>query len=51
MLTRGLRLMPANLKLRMACVAAILVFAATLLVTLATLAVAERGMKSVIGDQ
>lgn len=51
MLTRGLRLIPATLKLRMACVAAILVFAATLLVTLATLAVAERGMKSVIGDQ
>ncbi|WP_306397868.1 diguanylate cyclase domain-containing protein [Telluria beijingensis] len=51
MLTRGLRLLPANLKLRMACVAAILVFAATLLATLATLAVAERGMKSVIGDQ
>lgn len=51
MLTSGLRLMPANLKLRMACVAAILVFVATLLVTLASLAVAERGMKSVIGDQ
>lgn len=51
MLTRGLRLMPANLKLRMACIAAILVFVATLLVTLASLAVAERGMKSVIGDQ
>lgn len=51
MLTRGWRLIPANLKLRMACVAAILVFAATLLVTLVTLAVAERGMKSVIGDQ
>ena len=51
MLTRGLRLMPANLKLRMACVAAVLVFVATLLVTLSTLAVAERGMKSVIGDQ
>ena len=43
--------MPANLKLRMACVAAVLVFVATLLVTLSTLAVAERGMKSVIGDQ
>ena len=51
MLTRGLRLLPVTLKLRMACVAAILVFVATLLVTLATLAVAERGMKSVIGDQ
>ncbi|RNF31363.1 diguanylate cyclase [Massilia aurea] len=51
MLKRGLRLMPANLKLRMACVAAVLVFVATLLVTLSTLAVAERGMKSVIGDQ
>jgi len=51
MLTRGLRLMPANLKLRMACIAAILVFVATLLATLASLAVAERGMKSVIGDQ
>lgn len=43
--------MPATLKLRMACIVAVLVFAATLLVTLATLAVAERGMKSVIGDQ
>lgn len=51
MVKRGLRLMPATLKLRMACVAALLVFVATLLVTLATLAVAERGMKSVIGDQ
>lgn len=51
MLKRGLRLVPATLKLRMACVAAILVFVTTLLVTLATLAVAERGMKSVIGDQ
>ncbi|WP_273036724.1 diguanylate cyclase domain-containing protein [Massilia timonae] len=51
MLKRGLRLLPANLKLRMACVAAVLVFVATLLVTLSTLAVAERGMKSVIGDQ
>jgi diguanylate cyclase (GGDEF)-like protein/PAS domain S-box-containing protein len=51
MLERGLRLMPANLKLRMACLAAVMVFVATLLVTLSTLAVAERGMKSVIGDQ
>lgn len=51
MLKRGLRLVPATLKLRMACVAAVLVFVATLLVTLSTLAVAERGMKSVIGDQ
>ena len=51
MLERGLRLLPATLKLRMACVAAVLVFVATLLVTLSTLAVAERGMKSVIGDQ
>jgi diguanylate cyclase (GGDEF)-like protein/PAS domain S-box-containing protein len=51
MLKRGLRLAPATLKLRMACVAAVLVFLATLLVTLVTLAVAERGMKSVIGDQ
>lgn len=48
---RGLRLLPANLKLRMACVAAVLVFVATLLVTLSTLTVAERGMKAVIGDQ
>ncbi|WP_313169865.1 diguanylate cyclase domain-containing protein [Massilia oculi] len=51
MLKRGLRLMPANLKLSMACLAAVMVFVATLLVTLSTLAVAERGMKSVIGDQ
>ena len=41
----------ANLKLRLACVAAALVFATTLLVTLSTLSVAERGMKSVIGNQ
>lgn len=47
----GSRLSSANLKLRLACVAAVLVFAATLLVTLSTLSVAERGMKSVIGDQ
>lgn len=46
-----LRLLPANLKLRLAAVASVLVFAATLLVTLSTLAVAERGMKRVIGDQ
>lgn len=45
------RLRSANLKLRLACVAAALVFAATLLVTLSTLSVAERGMKSVIGNQ
>jgi len=45
------RLGSANLKLRLACVAAALVFATTLLVTLSTLSVAERGMKSVIGDQ
>lgn len=45
------RLASANLKLRLACVAAVLVFATTLLVTLSTLSVAERGMKSVIGDQ
>ena len=47
----GSRLSSANLKLRLACVAAVLVFAATLLVTLSTLSVAERGMKGVIGDQ
>ncbi|WP_229451931.1 sensor domain-containing diguanylate cyclase [Massilia niastensis] len=41
----------ANLKVRLAFVAAVLVFAATLVVTLSTLAVVERGMKSVIGDQ
>ena len=46
-----LRLLPANLKLRLAAVASVLVFVATLLVTLSTLAVAERGMKRVIGDQ
>lgn len=51
MLKRGPRPISANLKLRMASVAAALVFVATLLVTLTTLAVAERGMKSVIGDQ
>ncbi|MCD2518540.1 diguanylate cyclase [Massilia sp. G4R7] len=45
------RLSSANLKLRLACVAAVLVFATTLLVTLSTLSVAERGMKAVIGDQ
>lgn len=45
------RLSSANFKFRLACVAAVLVFATTLLVTLSTLSVAERGMKSVIGDQ
>ncbi len=47
----GSRLSSANLKLRLASVAAVLVFAATLLATLSTLSVAERGMKGVIGDQ
>ncbi|RZA33413.1 MAG: diguanylate cyclase, partial [Lysobacteraceae bacterium] len=47
----GPRLTSANLKLRLASVAAVLVFAATLLVTLSTLSVTERGMKAVIGDQ
>lgn len=51
MTTPGPRLTSANLKLRLASVAAVLVFAATLLVTLSTLSVAERGMKGVIGDQ
>ena len=51
MTQHGPRLIPANLKLRLASVAAVLVFAATLLVTLSTLSVAERGMKGVIGDQ
>ncbi|QOY96709.1 diguanylate cyclase [Massilia sp. UMI-21] len=37
--------------MRLASVAAVLVFAATLLVTLSTLSVAESGMKAVIGDQ
>ena len=46
-----LRLLPVNLKLRLAFVATVLVFLSTLLVTLSTLSVAERGMKSVIGDQ
>ncbi|WP_373888984.1 diguanylate cyclase domain-containing protein [Massilia sp. ST3] len=40
-----------NLKFRLACVAAALVFVTTLLVTLSTLSVAERGMKEVIGNQ
>jgi diguanylate cyclase (GGDEF)-like protein/PAS domain S-box-containing protein len=48
---RSTRPLSASLKLRLACVAAVLVFVATLLVTLSTLAVAERGMKRVIGDQ
>ncbi len=47
----GLRLLPANLKVRLAAVASVLVFVATLLVTLSTLSVAERGMERVIGDQ
>ena len=47
----GSRLSSATLKLRLASVAAVLVFASTLLVTLSTLSVAERGMKSVIGNQ
>ena len=51
MVKTGSRMASANLKFRLACVAAALVFAATLLVTLSTLSVAERGMKSVIGDQ
>ncbi|MCC2957711.1 diguanylate cyclase [Massilia sp. IC2-477] len=51
MSNRAVRLASANLKLRLASVAAVLVFAATLLVTLSTLSVSERGMKSVIGDQ
>ncbi|VXB91231.1 diguanylate cyclase domain-containing protein [Massilia sp. 9I] len=51
MTNQGVRPGSANLKLRLASVAAILVFAATLLVTLSTLSVAERGMKAVIGDQ
>ncbi|MFN3792268.1 diguanylate cyclase domain-containing protein [Massilia sp.] len=51
MTQHGPRLASANLKLRLASVAAVLVFAATLLVTLSTLSVAERGMKGVIGDQ
>ncbi|SFD21308.1 sensor domain-containing diguanylate cyclase [Massilia yuzhufengensis] len=51
MTTSAPRLASGNLKLRLASVAAVLVFAATLLVTLSTLAVAERGMKAVIGDQ
>jgi hypothetical protein len=48
---RGSRLASTTLKLRLASVAAVLVFAATLLVTLSTLSVAERRMKAVIGDQ
>ncbi len=51
MTTRGPRMTSANLKFRLASVAAVLVFATTLLVTLSTLSVAERGMKAVIGDQ
>lgn len=47
----GPRLASTTLKLRLASVAAVLVFAATLLVTLSTLSVAERRMKAVIGDQ
>nr|WP_229516867.1 diguanylate cyclase [Massilia oculi] len=47
----GPRLPSASLKLRLASVAALLVFATTLLVTLSTLSVAERDMKSVIGGQ
>jgi len=51
MVLKRSRLATANLKFRLACVAAVLVFASTLLVTLSTLSVAERDMKSVIGDQ
>ena len=46
-----LRLLPVNLKLRLAFVATVMVFLSTLLVTLSTLSVAEHDMKSVIGDQ
>ena len=51
MLKPGSRVTTPNLKFRLACVAAALVFVTTLLVTLSTLAVAERGMKAVIGNQ
>lgn len=51
MTQQGPRLASANLKLRLASVAAVLVFATTLMVTLSTLSVAEQGMKGVIGDQ
>ena len=51
MLKPGSRVAAPNLKFRLALVAAVLVFVTTLLVTLSTLAVAERGMKAVIGNQ
>lgn len=51
MLKPGSSVSAQNLKFRLACVAAVLVFVTTLLVTLSTLAVAERGMKEVIGNQ
>lgn len=48
---RGARFLPSSLKTRMGSVVFLLVLAATLLVTLAALMLAERDMKGVIGNQ
>ena len=45
------RAFPSNLKIRLASVVIVLVLAATALVTMAALAMAERDMKGVIGAQ
>jgi hypothetical protein len=45
------RLLPRNLKFRLTSVVMVLVLAAAVLVTLVALALAERDMKAIIGDQ
>ncbi|MDB5909108.1 MAG: diguanylate cyclase [Massilia sp.] len=45
------RVLPSNLKIRLTGVVIVLVLAATVLVTMAALTLAERDMKGVIGDQ
>jgi diguanylate cyclase (GGDEF)-like protein/PAS domain S-box-containing protein len=45
------RVLPSNLKIRLTSVVVVLVLAATVLVTMVALAMAERDMKGVIGDQ
>jgi diguanylate cyclase (GGDEF)-like protein/PAS domain S-box-containing protein len=47
----GTSLLPTNLKFRLSCVVVVLVLAATLLVSLSSMLMAEQDMKTVIGDQ
>jgi diguanylate cyclase (GGDEF)-like protein/PAS domain S-box-containing protein len=51
MATLDVRFLPSNLKFRLTAVVIVLVLAATVLVTLIALMLAERDMKGVIGDQ